>query len=79
MSILDEKALVREIKADGKGVGIPAGAAKVFAEKAVKDAMLALADKSVLTDKSIKSAVSKELRKYSTDLAYVYKNRDTII
>ncbi|MBR3256635.1 hypothetical protein IKG10_03170 [Candidatus Saccharibacteria bacterium] len=79
MSTLDTKAIIRELKIDAKAVGIPVGAAKVFIEKTVKDAVKSLSNKSIITDNDLNRAISKELKKYNADLAYVYKNRDTII
>jgi len=69
----------RNIKIDAVGVGIPVGAAEVFAEKAAKSAQKSLKDKAVITERDLNFAISKELTKYNKDLAYVYRNRDTII
>lgn len=79
MSILDIKSVIRDLKIDAKAIGIPAGAAKTFIEKAVNDATKSLSSKTIVTDKDLVRAVHKELKKYNADLAYVYKNRDTII
>lgn len=79
MSTLNKKAIIRDLKIDAKSVGIPVGAAKVFAEKAVNDALGNLSSKTIITDQDLKRALVKELKKYSSDLAYVYENRDTII
>lgn len=79
MSTLDTKKLTRELKIDAKAVGIPSGASNIFIEKSISDALSNLADKTIITDDDLKRAIYKELKKYHPDLAYVYKNRDTII
>ena len=79
MSITSDKALHRAIKIDAVGIGIPVGAAELFADKAIAGAHRALKSKSVITDRDLTRALTKELKKYHPDLAYVYQNRDTII
>ncbi len=79
MSTLDTKTIIRELKIDAKAIGIPAGAAKIFIEKSVNDAAKTLSTKKLITNKDLTRAISKELKKYNADLAYVYKNRDTIL
>lgn len=69
----------RSIKIDAIGVGVPVGAAEVFAEKATKAMQQKFKTKSVITERDLNLALAKELAKYNADLAYVYKNRDTII
>ncbi|MBR3175965.1 hypothetical protein IKF26_01005 [Candidatus Saccharibacteria bacterium] len=79
MKDFDEKALTKELKIDAKAVGIPIGAAEVFIEKTVKAVKKSLKTKNTITNNDLKRLVAKELKKYNTDLAYVYKNRDKII
>lgn len=79
MSTLNTKTIIKELIIDAKAIGIPAGAAKILIEKAVEDAVKSLSNKTIITDKDLNRAITKELKKYNTDLAYVYKNRDTII
>jgi len=38
-----------------------------------------LGKKKIITEQDLKRAVLKEIRKYNTDFAYVYENRDKII
>ncbi|MBR3144100.1 hypothetical protein IKF12_02795 [Candidatus Saccharibacteria bacterium] len=67
------------LKLHAKGLGIPSGAAEDFIKKTLKDAKKSLAKKQIITDADLIRAVSKELKKYNKDLAYVYKNCDIII
>ena len=75
----NETALKKELTIDARAVGIPSGAAKAFIENTIQSATKALSSKKIITDKDLKRIVTKELKKYNADLAYVYKNRDKII
>lgn len=79
MKDFDEKSIIKDLKINAHGIGIPSGAAEIFAERAVKDAKKTLKDKSIITEKDLERALVKELKKYNKDLAYVYQNHDTII
>lgn len=77
--ILDKKTLRKDLKIHAKAVGIPVGAAEVFIDKSIKDALKNLKNKEIITENDLERAVERELKKYNADLAYVYKNRDKII
>lgn len=74
-----EKALIKDLKIDMKGLGIPEGAAAIFADKILADVKKSLKDKSIITEDDFFRAVAREAKKYNPDLAYVYKNHDKII
>lgn len=74
-----EKSLIKTLKIDAKAVGIPAGAADIFIQKSLAAAKKSLISRKLITEKDLKRALAKELKKYSTDFAYVYENRDKII
>ncbi|MBR3236057.1 hypothetical protein IKF92_00010 [Candidatus Saccharibacteria bacterium] len=76
---LDEKDIIKTLKIDARALGIPSGAAEVFIQKSVKAALNSLQKKSIITDLDVKKAVTKELKKYHADLAYVFENRDKIV
>lgn len=67
------------LKTDARAIGIPSGAADIFIEKTLESTEKQLQQKTIITDKDFIRIVSKELKKYNTDLAYIYKNRDKII
>ena len=71
--------LKRELTIDARAIGIPIGSAKVFIERTIESVTKNLAPKSIITEADLKRAVIKELKKYNTDLTYVYQNRDKII
>ena len=79
MKDFDEKSIIKDLKINAHGIGIPSGAAEIFAERAIKDAKKTLKSKSIITEKDLERALAKELKKYNKDLAYVYQNHDTII
>ena len=74
-----EKSLIKTLKIDAKAIGIPVGAADIFIQKSLATAKKTLASRKLITEKDLKRALVKELKKYSTDFAYVYENRDKII
>ena len=76
---LDLKTVIKNLKIDARGLGIPSGAAEVFIDKSVQAAEKSLRSKKIITEKSLKVAIAKELKKYNADFAYVYENRDKII
>lgn len=79
MTTLDEKTLTKNLKIDAKAVGIPSGAAEIFIAKSLQAATKTLQTKKIITNKDLERAITKELKKYNADLAYVYENRDKII
>lgn len=79
MEDFDEETIIKSLKRDAKALDIPPGSAEVFIERALKEAKTALKNKRIITRDDLTRAISKELKKYHPDLAYVYKNRDKII
>ena len=77
--MINEKLLIKNLKIDAKAVSIPAGAAEIFIEKSLAAAIKSLKSKKIITEKDLERAITKELKKYNPDLAYVYENRDKII
>lgn len=73
------KNIEKTLKLHAKGLGIPSGAAEDFIKQSIKGAKKTLAKKQIITDADLTRAISKELKKYNKDLAYVYKNCDIII
>lgn len=79
MEKFDEKKLIKELKIDARAIGIPSGAAESFIEKIIPAVKKQLKSKTIITKNDLERIVTKELKKYNNDLAYVYKNRDKII
>ncbi|MBQ6414067.1 hypothetical protein IJI28_00365 [Candidatus Saccharibacteria bacterium] len=79
MQDFDQPKLRRELLLDARAIGIPSGAAEDFVDRSITAAMSTLSSKSLITDQDLKRAITKELKKYHPDLAYVYQNRDKII
>ena len=74
-----EKLLKKSLKIHAKALGIPEGAAEIFIDKSIIAAKKTLSKHKFITNQDIVRAVAKELKKYHTDLAYVYANYDRII
>ena len=73
------KQLKKELKTHARAVGIPEGAAQAFIEQTILGVQKNLTKKTTITSQDLTRLVSKELAKYSSDLAYAYKNHDKII
>jgi len=73
------KSLQKSLKIDARAIGIPVGAAEVFITRTIDSVQKQLKSKGLITDKDLERLITKELKKYNADLAYVYKNRDKII
>ena len=78
-TVFDPKSLKRTLKIDALGVGIPSGAAEAFIDATIKSVEKSLNSKSQITKNDLERVVTKELKKYNADLAYVYKNRGKIV
>ena len=74
-----KKTLRTELRLHAKALQIPSGAADDFINATIKSVEKTFKNKSIITSSDLTRAVSKELKKYHPDLAYVYENRDTII
>ena len=77
--VFDEKQLKKDLKIDARAVGIPAGAAEAFVERAIAGVEDSFKERQMITEGDLKRAVVRELKKYNADFAYVYQNRDKII
>ena len=74
-----EKPLLKDLKINMKGLGIPIGAAESFATEILKDVKKSVKDKKIITEQDLNRYISISAKKYNKDLAYVYKIRDKII
>ena len=67
------------LKIHAKALGIPAGSAEIFIKRSINAAEKSLKNRKITTKQDTIRAISKELKKYHKDLAYVYENYDKII
>lgn len=74
-----EQSLVKTLRFHARGLEIPEGSAEDFIRRTVAAVKHALKSKQTITDSDLTRAVTKELKKYHPDLAYVYENYDKII
>ena len=78
-SSFDFTEIEKTLKRDAKALNIPPGAADSFIKCTLSSAKQTLKNKKIITESDLTRAVSKELKKYHKDFAYVYQNRDKII
>ena len=74
-----EKSIKKDLKYHAHALGIPDGAAEDFINHALISAKAKLKDKSTITSADLSRIITKELKKYHKDLAYVYEIHTTII
>ena len=74
-----KKKLEKELLLHAKAVGIPEGSAEVFVQQSLEAVSKALKKSSIITEQDLMRLLSKELKKYNADLAYVYQIYDKII
>lgn len=75
----DAKCITKDLQTEARALGIPSGAAESFVVMTVAAAQEKLASKKMITQKDLIRVITKELKKYNADLAYVYENRDKIV
>ena len=76
---IDHTKLKKELLIDAKALGIPSGSAEIFVDRSINSAIKSLRPRKIITENDLKRAVTKELKKYHRDLAYVYEIRDKIV
>lgn len=77
--VFSEAGLREDLRFEARTVGIPDGMAESVAKKVAKIVNKWAKERAVITTDDLNKKVADEVRKYSTDLAYVYENRGTII
>lgn len=79
MENFSRASLAKNLKIDAHGLGIPSGAAEVFIKRTLDAVEKSFRHQKLITEKDLKAAIVKELKKYNADFAYIYQNRDKII
>ena len=74
-----EKSLIRNLKRTARAVGITDGAAELFITAALPNILNSLEKKSIITEADLSRILARELAKYDSDFAYIYKIHDIII
>ena len=80
--MIDEKTkkeLNKDLIINMKALGIPIGAAEVFADKILQEVSKSIKGKKIITAEDLNRFIATAAKKYNGDLAYVYKNRGRII
>lgn len=68
-----------DLKIDAKALAIPSGSANIFIQKTLDAVEKSLRPKNIITERDLKNAIARELKKYHKDFAHIYQNRDKII
>lgn len=71
--------LKKEFMREAKAINLQAGAAAAIAEKTLDKAEKWAKERGLFTPEDLDRVIAKEVEKYNSDLAYVYKNRGKII
>jgi hypothetical protein len=71
--------LKKELSLHAHAIGLEPGAADSFITATLRSVQKSLKNKSTITSADLDRLVIKELKKYNSDLAYVYEIRDKII
>lgn len=75
----NEKVIIKTIKTDARALGLPPGSTDIFVQKTLESIKKSLKSKKLITEDDLNRLITRELKKYHTDLAYVYQNRDKIV
>ena len=70
--------LARELKIHARAIGLPSGATETFVSLTIRNVSKRLSQGDY-PPATVRNVVAIELKKYSPDLAYAYKNHDKII
>lgn len=75
----NKKQVVDAILHEAKILDLQIGAVEDFAKQVAKQVETWAKKRSAITKKDLDLRIAKELKKYHSDLAYVFKNRGKII
>lgn len=73
------KVTETELKVHARALGLTPGASEIFIKKSLSAAQKSLGKQKIILRADLVRAISKELKKYNADLAYVFENYDKII
>ena len=73
------KSTESKLKIHAKALGLAPGSSDIFIKKSIISAEKSLKNREIVPKSDFNRAISKELKKYNTDLAYVFENYDKII
>ena len=71
--------LVKELKHDSKSLGLPENSTNLIIARVLESVLTWLENRDIITTSDLERVVGCELEKYSSDLAFVYQNRNKII
>ncbi|MBR3204345.1 hypothetical protein IKF81_01530 [Candidatus Saccharibacteria bacterium] len=78
-SLFSPEELVEELKQDSKSLGLPEHSTSAIIKRVLESVLIWLENRDIITKSDLERVVSCELDKYSSDLAFLYRNRNKII
>ena len=77
--MVDAKNLEKDILKEARTIKMPAGEAKGFSKKVAEKVAKWAEKRGAVTTSDINTKMADEVKKYSDDLAFVYRNKGKII
>ena len=73
------ETLVNDLKSEAKILGLPEGSLDPIISRVLRAVLTWLENRSIITKSDLERVVVGELKKYSSDLALAYENREKMI
>ncbi|MBQ3464388.1 hypothetical protein IJH27_00960 [Candidatus Saccharibacteria bacterium] len=77
--LFSPEELVEELRSESRALRLPESSSEPIIRKVVEGLISWLGEREIVTRKDLERVVGGELEKYSPDLAYLYRNRESII
>ena len=77
--LVDAESLEKDILKEARTIKMPVGEAKGFSKKVAEKVAKWAEKRSAVTTSDINMKIADELKKYSGDLAFIYRNKGKII
>lgn len=76
---LSKKKIHEDIKREAKILGLHPGTAEIIADNVVDKVIAWSKKRSMITEDDLNQRLSKEIKKYNADLAYLFESKGKII
>ena len=76
---LSKKKIHEDIKREAKILGLHPGTAEIIADNVVDKVVAWSKKRSMITEDDLNQRLSKEIKKYNADLAYLFESKGKII
>ena len=79
VELVDAESLEKDILKEARTIKMPVGEAKGFSKKVAEKVAKWAEKRGAVTANDINTKIADELKKYSGDLAFIYRNKGKII